>query len=107
MKEFLLKIKNIKITKGFILFKKINPHKHWKTLLHFFSILILILVIFSFYLLYKINNQQIFQATNKSVLTSSLINEKLLKRITESFDAKLIKEKEVKEGLKVYKDPSI
>jgi len=105
MKEFLLKIKNK--AKGFSLFKKINPHQHWKRLLHIFSIFLLILIIFSFYLLYKIKNQQIFQATDKSVITPNLINEKLLKKVTESFDTKLIKEKEIKEGLGSYKDPSI
>jgi len=105
MKESLLKIKN-KI-KGFIPFKKVNPHIHWKNLLYVFFIIIIILVLFSFYLLFEIKNQQIFQVTPPSAGLSSLINEKLLNKVTESFDNKLIKEKEIKNSLTSYKDPSI
>jgi len=105
MKTFLLKIKNI--TKGLLSFRKINPHNHWKNLLHVFFILVIILIIFSFYLLFEIKNQQIFQITTKPVETTSLMNEKLLKKVTESFDSKLIKEKEIRENLVSYKDPSV
>lgn len=105
MKTFLLRIKNIK--KDFVSFRKINPHNHWKMLLYVFFTLTIILIFFSFYLLFEINGQQIFQVTTKPVETTSLINEKLLKKVTESFNLKLIKEKEIKEGLTSYKDPSI
>ena len=105
MKEFLLKIKN-KIKK-FVPFKKISSHLHWKNLLYMFFVIITILIIFSFYLLYEIKNQQIFQVTPPTTGLSSLINEKLLNKVTESFDNKLIKEKEIKNSLTSYKDPSI
>lgn len=105
MKEFSLKIKN-KI-KSFIPFKKISPHLHWKNLLYFFFVIIIILIIFSFYLLYQIKNQQIFQVTPPSTGLSSLMNEKLLEKVNESFDIKLIKTKEIQDGLTSYKDPGI
>ena len=105
MKEFSIKIKN-KI-KSFIPFKKISPHIHWRNLLYMFFIIIIILIIFSFYLLYEIKNQQIFQITPPATGLSSLINEKLLEKVTESFDIKLIKTKEIQDGLTTYKDPSI
>lgn len=105
MKNFLLKIKNN--TKNFAPFKKINPHIYWNNLLYFFSVVLVLLVLFSFYLLYKIKNQQIFQINPVSTESPLLIDEKILDKVTESFDIKAIKEKESKEGLYLYKDPSI
>lgn len=105
MKNFLTTIKN-KVQKSFS-FKKISPHDHWKFLLYSFFIAVIILIIFSFYFLYKIKNKQIFQTAMKPEAQPVLLNEKLLNKITESFDFKLIKEKEIKDGLKFYKDPSI
>ena len=105
MEEFLLKIKNK--LKDFISFKKLNPHNHWKNLLYVFLVIIITLIIFSFYLLYQIKNQQIFQITPPSTGLSSLMNEKLLEKVNESFDIKLIKTKEIQNGLTSYKDPSI
>ncbi|MFA6515134.1 MAG: hypothetical protein WCT42_02625 [Candidatus Paceibacterota bacterium] len=105
MKEFLFKIKNN--IKNFAPFKKINPHIYWNNLLYIFSIILALLVLFSFYLLYKIKNQQIFQITPISVESQVFINEKILDKVTKSFDIKAIKEKEAKEGLYLYKDPSI
>jgi len=93
--------------KKFISFKKINPHKHWRNLLYIFFVIIIILVLFSFYILYKIKNQEIFQIKPKPTDSTLLINEKLLEKVTESFNQKLIKEKEARDGVKIYKDPSI
>ena len=104
MNDFLLKIKNkLKI---FIPSRRINPHIYWDVLLHIFLIIMVALIIFSFYLLYKINKQQIFQVIPKSEGMPSLINEKLLNSVKESFDSKQIKQREIKEGLEIYKDPS-
>lgn len=105
MKEYLIKIKNK--LKDFTPFKKVNPHVHWNNLLYVFFTIIILLIIFSFYLLSEIKNQQIFQITSPSAELSSLINEKLLNSVNESFDIKLIKEKEIKEGQVIYRDPSI
>ena len=105
MKVFLKKFKN-KIKK-LISLKKINPHKHWKILLHVFFIVITLLILFSFYLLYKIKNQQIFKINPESNEATILIDKKLLKKVEESFDKKSTKVQEIKEGLKKYEDPSL
>lgn len=105
MKEFLLKIKE-KI-KSLIPFRKLDPHVYWNNLLYIFSIIVVFLIIFSFYILYQIKNQQIFQIAPVSTDTHSLINEKLLNIVNSSFDAKKAKEKEIQDGLDSYKDPSI
>lgn len=105
MKEDLSKLKNN--IKSFISFKKISPHSHWKNILHLFFLLMFLLILFSFYLLYKIKNQQIFQISSTKTEQPNMINEKLLNRVTESFNSKLLKEKEIKEGVHTYKDPSI
>lgn len=105
MKEFLIKIKNK--LKSLIPFRKVNPHVYWNILLYIFFIIIIALILFSLYLLYEIKNQQIFQITSSSSQSSSLINEKLLNKVTESFNINLIKEKEIKNDINLYKDPSI
>ena len=105
MKIFLKKFKN-KIKK-LVSFKKINPHRHWRILLCVFFTVITLLILFSFFLLYKIKNQQIFKINSESNTTTVLINEKLLKKVEESFEQKLIKVQEIKEGLKEYEDPSL
>ena len=105
MNEIFSKIK-YKI-KSIISFKKINPHNHWRILLYIFFLMIIVLIIFSFYLLYEVKNQQFSQVTIKPTENSVLINEKLLKKINDSFTTKQVNEKEIKEGIKTYQDPSI
>jgi len=101
MKDFLTKIKN------FFQFKvKVNPHVYWNNLLYVFFTIIVIFIFFSFYLLYKIKNQQIFQNSDTPKETPSLMNEKLLEKITSSFNAKIIKQNEIKNTPVIYKDPS-
>ena len=72
-----------------------------------FVVIIIILILFSFYLLYEIKNQQIFQATPPSTELQNLMNEQLLNSVNGSFESKLIKQKEIQNGLDTYKDPSI
>ena len=105
MKEFLTKNKN-KLKDFISSFKKSNPHTHWNNLLYMFLVITIVLIIFSFYLLYEIKNQQVFQIKTSSVQIN-LMNEKLLNSVNESFNNKLIKEKEIQDGLDTYKDPSI
>ncbi len=105
MEKSLRGIKN-KIKKSLSL-KKINPNNHWKFLIYVFFTVIVILIISSFYLLYKIKNQQIFQTEKVKEEQPVLMNEKLLEKVNESFNQKILREKEIKDGLKSYKDPSI
>ena len=105
MKEILAKIEN-KLNE-FNSFKKINPHVHWKNLIYIFFILIIILILFSFYLLFEIKNQQVFKVVSPATESPNLMNEALLKKVTKSFDDKLIKQKEIQDGLYSYKDPSL
>ena len=105
MQEILLKIKNK--FKNLTIFEKINPHKYWNSLLYLFLIITSILIIFSFYLLYQIKNQQIFQVVSVKKEQLNLIDEKKLKEITESFESRSIKEKQLKEGLILFKDPGV
>lgn len=105
MKEFLPKIKNK--LKSLITFRKVNPHVYWNNLLYIFFVVIVILILFSLYILYEIRNQQILQIIPTSSESHVLINEKLLKKINESFDNNLIKEKQIKDDINTYKDPSL
>lgn len=86
---------------------RVNPHSHWAILLNIFFIVITILILFSFFLLYKIKTQQIFQVEIKTEASPSIIKEKLLDRVNEYFDNKSLKENEIKNGLKTYQDPSL
>jgi hypothetical protein len=105
METFLNKTKN-KI-KNFFSFKKIKPHKHWQGLLFVFLFILFILGLFSFYFLYKVKKQEMFNIDPKSNNKVILVDEKLLKRVQESFMEKQIKEKEIKSGTIFYQDPSL
>lgn len=105
MKESLIKTKN-KLKKLFS-FKRMNPHVYWKNLLYVFFVIITILILLSFYILSQIRNQQIFQIAPKSGEQPSLMDEKLFNKVTESFNNKLVKEKEVEDSPTEYKDPSL
>ncbi len=85
----------------------INPHKHWILLLQFFSIGVLVLIVFSIYVLYKIKNDQIFQTTSVLQDNNKSIKEDLLKNITESFEIKSKKETEIVNNPPSYSDPSL
>lgn len=84
-----------------------NPHTYWNSLLIVFSVVTIALILFSFYLLYKIKNEQIFQVTPESKNTPNLINDNLLERVTESFDIKSTNHEKIKSGAYSYKDPSV
>jgi hypothetical protein len=105
MNELLIKIKDK--LKSFVSFQNVNPHIYWNNLLRIFFASTLVLIVFSFYLLYEIKNQQIFQIVPKTTATPALINEKLFKKVNESFDFKLNNENKVKENTILYKDPNL
>lgn len=104
MKEFFEKIKNK--FKDIKPFKIVNPHAYWSTLLYVFFVIIIGLIISSFYLLYRIKNQQIIQISPEATEASSLINDKLFKQVNGFFESKLLKTKEIKTGTIKYNDPS-
>ena len=105
MKKSSLKIKDK--LKNLINFKNPNPHIYWRFLLHLYFIVFIVLVIFSFYLLHEIRNQQIFQTKTTEKELPSLINEKLLNKVSEYFNNKSLKQKETIENPNTYKDPSL
>lgn len=85
----------------------INPHVHWVFLVQISLLLSLFLIIFSFYLLYKIRNEDIFQTIeNPTSNPPSLIKEGLLEKINESFRNKEIRMEEIKAGNVSFQDPS-
>lgn len=87
--------------------KNINPHEHWKILLHIFFVLIIILIITSFYLLYEVRKKEGLKVADIKVEQPVLINEKLLIKIMDYFNSKNLNLQGVKDGLTSYKDPSI
>lgn len=87
-------------------FEKMNPHRHWVGLLNLFFIVITILILFSFFLLYKIKTQQIFQVKTNIEPSPSIINEKLLNRVNEFFNDKSTRRTQIETGVKIYQDPS-
>ncbi len=109
MKNFTDKIKNIfkKPTKSVSPRMLPNPHRHWKMLLWVFFVIVLILIIFSLYLLYEIKNDQVFQATPAFEENTNLLREDLFKTTTDLFDQKANTEGELKSNPPSYRDPSI
>lgn len=86
--------------------KNINPHRHWMKLLNLFFIFFIILIFFSFFLLFKIKTQSIFQVETKNSDDLVIINERLLDMVNNIFDTKLVNEKNIKNGVLNYTDPS-
>ncbi len=104
MDEFLNKTKNQ--IKNLNSLSKINPHKHWRYLVNIFFVFVFMLILSSFYLMYQIKNQQIYQVNPSSGQEAVLINEELLEKVRQSFNEKLITQEEIKNGLRSYVDPS-
>ncbi len=75
--------------------EKINPHKHWMILTRVFLVVVLLLIVFSLYLLYQIKNEQIFQVDPTNTEKPGLLKEDLLKKVTDSFKQKALKEREL------------
>jgi len=88
-------------------FFKINPHKHWNFILSIFLILICCLVLFSFYLLYQIKNEQIFQVSKTEPINTVLLKEPMLKNINEIYDKRASNVLDIKSKPSVYSDPSL
>lgn len=105
MKIFFTKIE--KIINPIHKFFRINPHRHWNALLNSFFILTALSVLFSFYFMYEIENEKIFQVKEEQVGKHVLLNENLLKKTIELFDQKAQKVSEIKNNLSPYKDPGI
>ena len=105
MNKYLIQLNNIAKSLKDLL--KVNPHKHWKFLLYVFLILLVILVLFSFYLLYQINNEKVFQVKIDDGVNKIILNENVLKKVINTSDLKASKELEIKTKGTPYKDPSI
>lgn len=88
-------------------FFRVNPHKHWQALLYFSSSVVVLLILFSLYLLYEIKNEQIFQVKVDSETKETLLKESSLNNVINTFDNKGTKEKIIIESPARYKDPSI
>ena len=105
MEELSTKISNK--FKGIFSYKKANPHTQWNNLLYVFFVIISILILFSFYLLFKIKNQQLFQTVAPSAELPNLMNEKLLNDVNQSFKDKEEKQKDIQAEPSTYIDPSL
>ncbi len=85
----------------------INPHLHWEMLVKFFLFLSFLLILTSFYFLYSIKNDQIFQ---KQIVDTTkkpeLINSKRLDKVENSFKNKDEKNKKINNTKILFKDPS-
>lgn len=105
MNKFLIKIKELK---NYIYnFLKINPHRHWDILLKTFLFIIILLILASFIILYRIKNDKIFQIEIEKSEVKSLLNDKLLETTLETFNNKKNRELEIKSNPTQYTDPSI
>jgi len=85
----------------------INPHKHWILLLQFFSGVFVCLIIFSFYLLYEIKNEQIFQINKTVDIPVNIIKEKTLKNVTDSLQERKAMQDSIKNNSSSRIDPSL
>jgi hypothetical protein len=85
----------------------VNPHKHWRLLLQIFSIVFICLIIFSFYLLYEIKNEQIFQINKTVDIPVNIIKEKTFKNVTDFLQQRKETQNSIKNNLSPRIDPSL
>jgi hypothetical protein len=76
-------------------------------LVRLFLLLALLLIVFGFYLLFQIRNEQFFQIeTTTSLNPPILVKEKLLEKVNEAFKNKEMRTEEIKSGRILFSDPS-
>jgi len=104
MDNLILKTKNDlkKIKKNFF----INPHLHWIYLLRFFIFISIILILFAFYLFYRIKTDKVFVIDNVEPNKKVILKENLLKNIEDMFLNKENNLTKIKNGEIFFKDPS-
>lgn len=107
MKDFIQKIKDRFQKKKTWESNQANPHKHWIIMLLTFLVVGGLLIVFSLYILYKIKNEQIFQTTSSVDTSSNSIKENLIKQVTETFEKKAEKTKDIKNNTSGFEDPSL
>jgi len=105
MDNFIKKFRNR--IKGLHKSRLVNPHVHWAILIRFSLTISFFLIIFGFYLLYKVKNEQIFQfEPTLSENSPSLIKEDLLEKVNEEFKKKELRSLDVNNGVISFPDPS-
>jgi hypothetical protein len=82
-----------------------NPHMQWMALLRFFFVVCFCLIAASFYLLYQIKSEQIFQIKKASVSTNT-VNQTLYQTVTKALQARLQAQNAVRTSADVA-DPSL
>jgi predicted membrane protein len=84
-----------------------NPHFAWMLSLEFLFSFLFLLILLSFYFLYQIKNEKIFQSDNGDAALNILVsrNEKLMNQVKENSLYKENKLKEIKRGDYRISDP--
>jgi hypothetical protein len=105
MKTF--SIKNIfnKQTNKSKFVKIINPDHDWQTALKIYFFMSLILIVFSFYFLNKIKNDEFFHTVSDSKESLVGVDQKMLDNILTSFKNKEEIIQSIKSGGRVLSDP--
>jgi len=85
----------------------INPHKHWVRILGVFAIVIIGLIIFSFYVLFEIKNDRFSKDSFIRKEDKAILKEDLLKEVLDSLYKKSLKEKQIRTEQVLYEDPSL
>ncbi len=84
-----------------------RPHHDWRIVIRAFFVCGIGLILMSFYLSYKINNEEIFNSNNKGGGEGLVtINQKSLEKVLASFQANEEKIKKIKTGQFTDLDPS-
>lgn len=86
-------------------FFRMDSHRHWNVIVHFSFFIILIIICFSIFLLYKIKNDQIIKKSDIKKEPVIFIKEDLLKKIDLYFEEKELKSQDIKNNPFPYGDP--
>jgi small-conductance mechanosensitive channel len=84
-----------------------NPHTQWILLLRGFWLVAFVLAVFSFYLFNQIKTDQVFQTSAIAPTTPLVIQQMILQRVTDAFDAKSLRSQQLQKEPFAYPDPSM
>ena len=83
-----------------------NPHNIWPVMMKVFFVLVVIMIMINLFFSYLVKNEKIFKTESTVSQPPSLLKEKLLNDVINSFNQKEIKSNDFK-TIKVFKDPSL
>lgn len=87
--------------------EEINPSRDWRIIMVFFAFLTMTLIVFGFYMYWKISKGSLFDVLNSNELPVEIIDRAELKKVADYFETKSQLFEEIKLKKPQVVDPSL